>query len=1129
MIRLTLFRKASGILTKTLSLLPTGELHKDASTCAMGTGTFITLSINHIDELPAVLANIKKFECLAYGVCSVQLEGGIVSQDKARPGDITRTKEHFHYKPGCPALFMVDGDTAPGKPTRSRDEWLALLYEACPDLAKTARVWRASTSSYIYDKAGRELRGLTGQRLYVAVVDGADISRAGEALFKRLWLKGHGHIEISKAGSFLKRAPVDAAVFSPERLDFVAGAVCRDGLRQGDLTPLYVEGEFLLDTRVALPDLTPGEDAEYQHRVEAAKAAMRGEAEEARESYIDTRSDEIASSRGIPKEEARRVVEAAISEKADLYPDFLLKLDRHGWVSVGDVLADLKRYDGATLADPLEPDYNGGRNVAKFYTNKGKPVIHSFAHGGKTYFLRTGKSPEGIQEADEDDEDNDSKMMKPYIISKGAIHWLKQVKHGCVLVPLCDFTARIKECIRWDDGAETTTHLVIEGETCEGKKLPAVEVPSSAFPALTWITTHWATDAFVFAGQSIRDHLRAAIQALSGEVNKRNVYGHLGWRKIGDEWYFLHAGGGLGATDRADIEVRPDKPRMGLYHLGGHKGHSGSENIYRTEVSDPLEGVNAPAKDDHAQAKNLDPIYEKKVSEVSCPSKGSNGAGSGHGERSNRTLRVSGYKCPVKSLQLLKLSTSKSVGYVLLASAYRAPLAEAYRIDLSLFLFGKTGQGKSELTCMPLAHFGTGFDARSFPAGWEDTEADLEVASFRAKDVVFVIDDFKPTGSTDARRLQSKANRILHAGVGNQSGRGRRRANLGAMPTYYPRGVVLSSGEDLPKTRSLRGRAVVVHIETGSVDMAALSEAQKLAREGAFCADMADYIRWLAPQMDDLKSSLRGDVIKYRDAYMGAIRGKGHERAPENFAQLFIGLVYFLRWAFETGRLTAEEHNLHLAEGGRALAELLGLQVEYQRDADEAVRFINLLKAGLLSGRCHLRDIKTGGPPQNYDRFGWRREYRGECPIEVPRGEYVGHTDGTDLFLDQEAVFAVVQRMACDQNEVFAITQRTLWQHLRESGFLAAVDRRTEGKIRTKVRKNVCGVETEMMHLRGHSLEDTSSVLSASGEPPGPSNGAGLGQQDTLDTYFPYISPEVLSDVTDDVTDRKEYSGSIKL
>lgn len=112
--------------------------------------------------------------------------GKIVVQDKAGPLDITRTKENFPYTPGCPALLMLDYDGPREAPALSREEWLALLYAACPALEHTARVWRASTTSYIYDSAGNELRSLTGQRLYVAIVDGADIPRAGDVLLKRL-------------------------------------------------------------------------------------------------------------------------------------------------------------------------------------------------------------------------------------------------------------------------------------------------------------------------------------------------------------------------------------------------------------------------------------------------------------------------------------------------------------------------------------------------------------------------------------------------------------------------------------------------------------------------------------------------------------------------------------------------------------------------------------------------------------------------------------------------------------------------------------------------------------------------------------------------------------------------------
>lgn len=391
-IKFTVFAKPRGSLTKVLSMLPDGRLYKDGGACAMEHGKFHTLFISHLRELPAILTRLKPSQCLAYGVCRLQAQGEIRAIKKARPGDITRTKDVFIYQAGTPALLMLDYDDVPDKAPLSQDDWLRVLCEACPQLLDTAQVWRASTSSYITDKAGNVLRGLTGQRLYVAVKDGADIPRAGKVLFQRLWLRDHGHIKVSQSGALLVRGPVDSTVFSPERLDFVAGALLKDGLKQGDLTPEYLNGAPYIDTRLALPDLTEEENAEYNQRVRDAKAAKARESESVRERFIDVRSTEIAAKQNIPKEEARRVVWEAVQEQADLYGDFLLKFDRHGWVCVADVLKEWKKYDQDTLADPLEPDYNGGHNIARFYANQGKnPLIHSFAHGDKRYFLHSGK------------------------------------------------------------------------------------------------------------------------------------------------------------------------------------------------------------------------------------------------------------------------------------------------------------------------------------------------------------------------------------------------------------------------------------------------------------------------------------------------------------------------------------------------------------------------------------------------------------------------------------------------------------------------------------------------------------------------------------------------------------------
>jgi hypothetical protein len=75
---------------------------------------------------------------------------------------------------------------------------------------------------------------------------------------------------------------------------------------------------------------------------------------------------------------------------------------------------------------------------------------------------------------------------------------------------------------------------------------------------MEWIIPSWGSGAVVFAGMGTRDHLRTALQLLSGEVPQRTVYGHLGWRRIGERWVYLHADGAIGPDGAVDgVEVAP--------------------------------------------------------------------------------------------------------------------------------------------------------------------------------------------------------------------------------------------------------------------------------------------------------------------------------------------------------------------------------------------------------------------------------------------------------------------------------------------------------------------------------------------------------------------------------------------
>jgi hypothetical protein len=133
-----------------------------------------------------------------------------------------------------------------------------------------------------------------------------------------------------------------------------------------------------------------------------------------------------------------------------------------------------------------------------------------------------------------------------YRVVNGCIVRERVTQDGAVDVPLCNFEARIVDVAILDDGEERTTVFGIEGRAADGRPLPRAEVPARDFPRLDWVTPAWQGQAVVYAGLGTRDHLRAALELLPSDRAQRTEYLHTGWRKIAADWYYLHAGGGIG-------------------------------------------------------------------------------------------------------------------------------------------------------------------------------------------------------------------------------------------------------------------------------------------------------------------------------------------------------------------------------------------------------------------------------------------------------------------------------------------------------------------------------------------------------------------------------------------------------
>jgi hypothetical protein len=146
--------------------------------------------------------------------------------------------------------------------------------------------------------------------------------------------------------------------------------------------PIAIEGE-LIDTATACPPLTPEEERQYNELVEAAKREKEPEAEKAKEAAAAA----LVVRTGVTIEKARAVIAASTQGELGSWDMLHFDDDDIGEVSVAEILADLARFHGETLADPLEGRTYGQCKAQLYWNQNNAVVVHSFAHGGRKYTL----------------------------------------------------------------------------------------------------------------------------------------------------------------------------------------------------------------------------------------------------------------------------------------------------------------------------------------------------------------------------------------------------------------------------------------------------------------------------------------------------------------------------------------------------------------------------------------------------------------------------------------------------------------------------------------------------------------------------------------------------------------------
>jgi putative DNA primase/helicase len=404
-VELTRITKDSGAVTKRIHLDPDDTVRNDSSRCAIGKGRMTRLRLSDWRALAGLIEETPRNTAYALGALRPGLPDSVQLVRKrdpqgAQPGVATRTAGVILYK-SEPSFVLCDFDTKgmpPDVEFRLQEfggfRWA--LEAVCPAIAAAGHVSRRSTSANLVNKATGKAYPSNGAHLYLLVQDGTDARRFLYALHDRCWLARLGWYIVGKAGQLLERSIADRMVFAPERLVFEASPDLEPPLKQEKREATVHDGAPL-DTMATCANLDGAEHKELQRLKATAARALGKEIAAARETFVSEQVEK-AVSRGMDADKARHMAQQW--GVGVLLPGAILEFDDPdlGAVSVDAILADPHRYDGETLADPVE-GIAYGRNCAIVQVRGGIPSIYSFAHGSARYELRHDSGAQsGLQE-----------------------------------------------------------------------------------------------------------------------------------------------------------------------------------------------------------------------------------------------------------------------------------------------------------------------------------------------------------------------------------------------------------------------------------------------------------------------------------------------------------------------------------------------------------------------------------------------------------------------------------------------------------------------------------------------------------------------------------------------------------
>lgn len=489
-----------------------------------------------------------------------------------------------------------------------------------------------------------------------------------------------------------------------------------------------------------------------------------------------------------------------------------------------------------------------------------------------------------------------------YTIQDGWTIYKQHTTNGRINpVPLANASLRITELLERDTGSgEIFREYRLVGQHSSGRHLPACSVPTDEFSSMNWVSKNYP-DVIVAAGRGSQDLLREAIQHLSGEITRRVIYEHTGWRQIDGHWCYLTGSGALGLPEtesKIEVDLRLGRPNtyMELYEL-----------------------PRLPADTNDAILASLS------------------------------SWSLSDYIITVPQW----------------AACYLAPLAPFLPVDFGLWVHGRTGAFKSVLAALFLAHFGkwSGREARSrLPANFISTANNILMNAFIIKDSILVIDDYAPGNTVrEMRERDEVASRLLRS-VGNQAARGRMKDGRRFQSDYPPRCLALITAEDLPPGQSILARGIGVRVYTppkGTSERTAIEQRLHQAQHQdslLYPHAMSAYLLWVKRHWDYLSEKLSAVTLENQRRFSSS----GHARLADAFGKLMTGVDTALFFMQDAGAITDSQAGDRRAIAFDALQCVMAEHAGQIESLDPTIIFIETLREELDAQTWYLAPYAAG-------------------------------------------------------------------------------------------------------------------------------------------------------------------------